>query len=45
MISDPHALLGEILISLKCKLPAHSTWVWGVGCMGSVIDTQITDAE
>lgn len=43
-MSDPHALLGETLRSLKHNVPAHSR-VREIGYMVNIIDTQITDAE
>ena len=43
-MSDPQALLGETLRSLKHKVPALSR-VREIGYMVNIIDPHITDAE
>lgn len=43
-MSDPHAVLGETLRSLKHDVPAHSR-VREIEYIVNIIDTQITDAE
>lgn len=43
-MSDPHALLGETLRSLKHKVPAHSR-VREIGYMVNITDSQITATE